>query len=497
MAWADVSGKPPTFTPDVSAIADGSLTIAKTSGLQTALDSKALLNGPLRVACVGTSITNQSSTLVTDNLPRITDLTNGHAGWLEHLSNHRVRLMRRNGTYETATDKTFGYAGAKVGGLTDGVANYGVYPLDNAIKSGAEILVVEGGTNDVPDGSAAAITAITAYWTKAVASGKKVIALNVPPTGGVITDANLMVNGNTYEISTPGNTTWTSYGAADNNTGTVFVKSGGTASGTGRALDKTVAAAATTKNTITTINAALPAIASSLGVTLIDIHTSAVLSSGLATTESLWDGTHPTPAYAHRIAKLIDAQLAASYANRPQEFIVPNDSSGLWISTNPSPHQGTAPTGYSLAWATAAWASVTDADGTTWQRCTLTQSQAAYTEDQVYIRTTSGFTAGDKVRFCVRIRPSTGATGYVDVREISALAVFSGGGTIYATAISGGTNTGTGKYDPMTGLFVSPEVTIPSGTTTIDARLGFANGAASACGFEFRQFGVFKVVSNP
>ena len=400
-------------------------------------------SGPLSVACVGTSITNQSSLLVTTANPRIHDLSNGHAGWLEHLSNHRVKLVRRNGVYESAIDKTFGYSGYKLPGLTDGSG--GVYPLDNAIACAPDVLVLEGGTNDVlVEGvdAATVVTRATAYWTKAVASGAKVIALNVLPVGSS--------NG------------------------------------------------ATKRDVVTTANASLVAVAASLGVTLIDTHSVAVKDgSGYATDETLWDGVHPTPAYAHRLAKLIDTQLAPIYAKRPQEVVVPNDASALWVSTNPSPHQGTAPTGYSLAWATAAWASVTDADGTTWQRCTLTQTQAAYTEDQLYIRTTTGFSAGDRVRFCVRIRPSTGATGYVDVREIDFVGVFSGGAAAQSVAISGGANLGTGKYDPITGLFVSPILTVPTGTTTIDARLGFLNGAASACGFEFRQFGIFKVIENP
>ena len=456
-------------------------------------------SGPLSVACVGTSITNQGTNLVTTANPRINDASNGHAGWLEHLSNHRVKLVRRNGVMESAVDKTFGYGGYKLPGLTNGSG--GVYPLDNAIASSPDVLVLEGGINDVIGDSVDSTTLIariTAFWTKARSTGLPVIALNCTPIGGQngIAAASL-VAGQTYEIYTPGNTTWTSVGAADNNTGTVFTATGA-GSGTGAAMRKSGVTEIAWKNTINTTNAALPAIATSLGVTLIDTHSVAVKDgNGFTTVETLWDGAHPTPAYAHRLAKLINTQLATYYSNRPPEVVVPNDSSGLWISTNPSPSQGTTPTGYSLAWATASWAAVTDADSTTWQRCTLTQTQAAYTEDQIYIRTTTGFSAGDRVRFCARIRPSTGATAYVDVRDIDFTGVFSGGGTHYAVAITGGTNMGTGKYDPITGLFVSPILTVPTGTTTIDARLGFLNGAASACGFEFRQFGIFKVIENP
>lgn len=395
--------------------------------------------GPLRVACVGTSITNQGSLLVTDTSPRIVDLTNGHVGWLEHLSNHRVRLARRNGAFESSTDKSFGYSGFQLPGLTDGTT--GVYPLDNAIASGAEVLVLEGGTNDVLTGltdASTTVTRVTNYWTKAVNSGKRVIALNILPVGS--------------------------------------------------------SSGATKRDVITTANASLVSVAASLGVTLIDSHSVATKDGdGYATTETLWDGVHPTPAYAHRLAKLIDAQLATFYANRPQEMMVPAAASSIWITTNNSPTGTSIPSGWAKSGTfTDTYSTRTDSDGTTWQRIRMVQGGSAHAYNELYIRATTGITAGDRVRFACRLRAVSGS---FTAREVE----ISGRSTAdYSTwrnfvAVTGGSNLGAGSYDPVSGLFVSPIYTIPASTVAVDAKLGFYNTDVTV---DIRQFGIFKVIEN-
>jgi len=403
--------------------------------------SPQLYRTPLTVACVGTSITHQGTVLTTDVNPRIHDLTNGHAGWLEPLSNHRVRLARRNGVFEAYTDKTFGYPGYQLPGLTDG--STGVYPLDNAIASGAEVLVLEGGTNDVNTGltdTSTTVSRVTSYWTKAVNSGKQVIALNILPIGS--------------------------------------------------------ASGATKRDIITNANAQLVSVAASLGVTLIDSHSVATKDgNGYATDETLWDGIHPTPAYAHRLAKLIDTQLATYYADRPQSMIVPSAASSIWITQSNSPSQATIPTGWAKSGTfTDTYTAVTDADGTTWQRVKMVQGGAAKSVNSLYIRATSGFSAGDRVRFAVRMREVSGAT--FDANEFYAYGRTTANYSAwqYAYALSGGTNLGTGDYDPITGLFISPVLTVPSGTVAIDAAILF--NPNTEVSVDVRQFGVFKVVEN-
>lgn len=470
----------------------GTAALSNTGAFATSAQGLAAIGTPLRVACVGTSITEQGSLLVTDSNPRIIDAGNGHAGWLEHLSNHRARLVRRNGVAETATDKTFGYSGYGLVGLTDGAS--AVFPLDNAIASDAEVLVLEGGTNDISGGVQATIVSrITNYWTKAVASGKRVIALNVLPYGGQATSAGSMVNGETYEIYTPGTTTWTSFGAADNNTGTVFVKSGGTATGTGLALSKSSATANTNKNLITAVNADIVAVAASLGVTLIDTHSVATLSSGFATTESTWDGIHPTPAYAHRLAKLIDTQLATFYANRPQEMIVPAAGSGVWITSSNSPSGASIPSGWAKSGTfTDTYTAVSDTTGT-WQRIRMLQTGTAHSVNALYVRATTGFSAGERVRYACRIRPTSGATFTSRSIELWGRSTTDYSTWRYFDGIRAGSNLGTGDFDPVTGLYISPVFTIPASTVALDAYIQSYNTDVT---FEVRQFGIFKVVEN-
>jgi len=431
---------------------------------------RADLTNPLRVALVGTSITAQSSAIDTTHQPRIHDTGAGYGAWLEHISGHRVRLVRNYGTAESASQKTFGYSGYQLPGLTDGAS--GVYPLDNALNSGAEMLVLEGGINDIITGGVSAatlITRLTSYWTKAVSTGLPVIAFNCTPYGGGATAAASMTNGNTYEIYSAGTTTWTSFGAADNNVGTVFVKSGSAGTGTGVALDKSSATATTRRDNIATANASLSAIATSLGVTLIDTHALATMSGGFATTESLWDGIHPTPAYAHRLAVAINTQIASSYAARPPATIVPPSSSAIWVTTNNSPSQATIPTGWAKGGSafTDTWSAQTDADGTTWQRVRVVPS-VANTAGSIYIRATTGLKQGERVRFACRLRPVSGTH---TLRDITILGRVSGSNASFVNfrAISQGSNLGTGNFNPITGLFISPEFTVPPFVTSLNA----------------------------
>jgi lysophospholipase L1-like esterase len=381
-----------------------------------------------------------------------------------------VRLVRNYGTAESTSQKTFGYSGYQLPGLTDGAS--GVYPLDNALNSGAEMLVLEGGINDIITGGvsdATLVTRFTSYWTKAVSTGLPVIAFNCTPYGGGATAAASMTNGNTYEIYTAGTTTWTSFGAADNNIGTVFVKSGSAGTGTGFALDKSSVTATTRKDNIATANASLAVIATSLGVTLIDTHALATMSGGFATTESLWDGIHPTPAYAHRLAVAINTQITSSYAARPPATIVPPSSSAVWVTTNNSPSQATIPTGWAKAGSAFAdtWSAQTDADGTTWQRIRVVPS-VANTAGSIYIRGNTGLKEGERVRFACRLRPVSGTH---TLRDITILGRVSGSNASFVNfrAISQGSNLGTGNFNPITGLFISPEFTVPPFVTSLNA----------------------------
>jgi len=457
------------------------------------------LSRPLSVACVGTSITQQSSILATDINPRIHDRTNGHAGWLEHLTNHKIRLVRRTGVFESYTDKTFGYPGFGITGLTTGSG--GVYPLDNAIASGAEVLVLEGGTNDVTGGetSASIITKITAYWTKAVNSGARVIALNIPPMGSSIINS-------------------------------------------------------TKRDVLITVNAALPALAASLGVTLVDAYAAATIDgSGYATTESAFDAIHPTPAYAQRIAALIASPLNTWAANRPPEIIVPNAQGGLttagsfsvglkyviasigttnfvsvgsgantvgveftatgvgtgtgtayvanavWITAQPNPSQNTKPNAWVASGTfTPTYTAVTDADGTLWQRVRMLQSGTANSIMKFSVNPTTGFLAGDRVRFSCRIRPvSGGAFDALEVGFYGAAYDTTAPNTKYYRAITGGANLGTGNYNAITGLFVSPIFTIGATMIPSPGLYAVIEIYGNDVEFDIRDYGIFKVIENP
>ena len=531
-----------TGTPTLNGTPIGTAATTASTAYATAAQGRVAFTAPLRIACVGTSITAAGSTFDTTANPRIHDVTNGYSSWLEHLSDHRVKLTRRYGNNGAGADKSFGMSGWQLTGIIDGAL--GIFPTDDAIASGPEVMVMEGGTNDISGGDRATIVSkITSYWTKAVSAGKKVIALNVLPQGGQALNSTVLVNGDTYEIYVPGNTVWTSFGAANSNTGTVFVKSGSAATGTGIAISKSSATAFANRDLIANVNSDLVGVASSLGVTLIDTHAADLLTktNGFASVEAIADSVHPTPAYAHRLAVKINEQLAPMYAYRPMEMMVPNgyrntvtagsfvtgqsykivtagspslgtagtvftaasagtgtgtalETSPLWITPSNSPSQSTIPAGWANygTGMTATYSATSD----NWQRVRLLLTGTPLGDNNITIRVTTGFTAGDRVRFSCRIRPVAAATFSCWEFAATGRTTADYSSWTYFRAISGGSNLGTGDYDPITGWFISPVYTIPAGHVGMDAIISFYNTDVT---FDITQFGIYKmpVIENP
>ena len=446
LSWESISGKPSTFAPSshshpASEILDSTtagralLTASTTKAQRTAISVQ--YHPYIRtVCCVGTSITDQGNGVATTaGGIREIDYSNGHSGWLRHLLNSSVTYPIK--FHRGATNYNHGWPGWKLPGITNGANGY--TPADDALKTNADIYILEGGTNDIilDDLTSAAdvITNITNYWDKFINAGREVIAFNVLPVG----------------------------------------------SGDG----------ATKRDKVTTVNAALPAAAAARGITLLDTHSVATKDgSGYATTETLHDGHHPTPAYAHRLAKLAAAPLSSRVGN---SCPIPHDSSAAWVTQSNSPSQATTPTGWvlSVVSGTATYSAVTDAgSGPTWQRVTLHNTGTAYSNIGFYCQATSGFAAGDICRLTANIRA---ASGTFDVRDWTFFVNCYAGGNIATFAMGTGGNVGTGLFDPVTGVFTSPPFVIPASTTAVTWNLIlYANDAT----FDVRNIGVFKQLTN-
>ena len=386
------------------------------------------------VCCVGTSITDGGTSRAAD-ADRAGERVNyggGYAsGWLPHLLNNRVQSAPRKNAW--ATDRDHGYSGITVHGLvvgrneSEGWIPEGLIPVADACATDADIYVLEGGTNDLGLPATKVISRIEAYWEYFRSRGKEVIALNLPPYGS----------------------------------------GGGVAA----------------RDRVNEVNAALPGLAQAMGVTLIDIHSLVSLDpNGLATTESIWDIAHPTAAYAHRIARAIATVIEPRTRVNPEPRI-PVLGSASWLTPNPYPSQSTRPAGWVIVGCDAKWASVTDADGTTWQR--LTMNNADYGSCWLYGTTATGFKEGDTVRMCARIRHA--AEGF-DCRNIRIACLFYGPSVVITETLGSG-SPGTGVMDPVTGFFVSDEITVPAGTTEVRWEIfHFANSAT----IDLREIGVFK-----
>ncbi len=389
------------------------------------------------ICCVGTSITFAGNALVTTaGGAREYDSTMAHSGWLRHLLGGNAIYPLRSDRGETVHNH--GWSGWNLSGNgTQGGIVYGASgftPADDALKTDADLYVLEGGTNDVNNSFTTAniIANITAYWTKFRAAGRDVIAINIPPLGS--------------------------------------------ASGT------------TKRDAITTVNAALPAIATSLGVTLVDIYALSTRDgSGYATSQTLWDGVHPTVAYAHKIAAAIAAVIPADKI--PDLNLIPKAGSAQWVTSDSNPSGASKPGSWTKSGTsfTDTYSAVTDADGsTTWQRITFARSGGtAYSTLGYYNQATTGFQAGDVMRLSGRIRA---ATGTFAVRDFALYVNCYANGNITTVAIQGSGSSS--DMDPITGTFISPPFTVPVGTTAITWNL---NIFCDNITFDIRDIGVFKV----
>lgn len=355
-----------------------------------------------------------------------------HPGWLPHLLNHRITLAARANAWRV--DRDHGYSGMTLLGLVVGRNESetwipdGLIPVADACATNADVFVLEGGTNDLGLPATTVISRINAYWTYFRSRGKEVIALNVLPVG--------IVKGGTL-----------------------------------------------IRDRVNAINAALPAIADSLGVKLIDVHSLANFDSeGFPTTESIWDGLHPSTSYAHKIAKAIAAEIEPRTLEN-SEPLIPPAGSARWLTPNPFPSQASQPLGWVRAGGSSAWSAQTDADGTLWQRISMTH--AGDESSWLYGGTTQGFVPGDTVRLCARLRQV--AAG-LECQSIRMACVFYGPSVVITDAIQTG-NPGTGVLDPVSGLFVSDEIVIPAGTNEVRWEIFHRANRATV---DLRQVGIFK-----
>ena len=113
------------------------------------------------------------------------------------------------------------------------------YPLNTVVSTGGAYY---RSVQMVPEGTA---ISNTDYWSVFVPTLLSLVDMQVPPAatslvsvavlGYVTVPADQLVAGRTYEISVPGNTTWTAVGAPNNQVGTTFVATG-RSSGSGSAI---------------------------------------------------------------------------------------------------------------------------------------------------------------------------------------------------------------------------------------------------------------------
>jgi hypothetical protein len=342
-------------------------------------------------------------------------------------------------------DMDHGYSGWTLRQLIDGQTWSGgpgfIRPMDDAYAANADGYVLEGGTNDIiGQTSATIISQITEYWTWFRSRNKPVIALDVLPLGTA------------YALP------WTN----------------------------------AHRDKVMEVNAALPAIAASLGVTLVPTHPLVVKDgNGFVSTDYLWDGVHPSGKFALAISQAIAAVLQPHTVNLP-ESLIPSHTSALWLNSVSFTPGATRPAPWSHglgAGVSAAYSAQTDGDGTKWQRVALSGG-SGYPGSQISIYLGSGFTVGTTIRGSMRIR---GVSAGWDARSLRVNIDCWNGAASYSYAIQPNNN-GTGVYDPVTGLFTTPDFLVPAGTTQIQMICYLEANAAT---FDVRQFGMYRLPITP
>jgi lysophospholipase L1-like esterase len=178
---ANLTAGPVRSTAGTSSIADGALSIAKTSGLQAALDLKQPRTQIKRLAVVGDSITNYTSTAIgtfpTSN--GINQRAFGYGDSIQICANHSLELVRDAGLLGSASggqDLDFGHSGQGTAVIRSGV-------LADALATDADAIFIMAGTNDTAGASTAAeiMTLIEGCWTDIIAAGKIPIAATIIP----------------------------------------------------------------------------------------------------------------------------------------------------------------------------------------------------------------------------------------------------------------------------------------------------------------------------
>lgn len=304
---------------------------------------------PWRTICtVGTSITDGASNRLdgSDGAgARLRFMPSFPPAYLRPMLGQKISLSLRDNSW--AVDSDHGYSGATLLGLLKGseASSYiaeGLIPVRDAINTGADAFILEGGTNDRTLPPATILARMHDYWNYFRSRDKPVVAMNILPVG-------------------PAN-------------GPVI------------------------RDTIAQVNAALPALAAKLGVILIDTYSLAEIDDqGYATPTSSRDGIHPQAAYAAAIAKAL-ADRIRPHTVQNTAFPIPPTGDERWLTPNQNPSQNSQPSGWTYASPGTEFTAVTDTDGTRWQRVALNNSL------WLYGHLSTGFSPGEKVRMTAKIR---------------------------------------------------------------------------------------------
>lgn len=455
----NLTSGPVRSTAGESSIADNALTIAKTSGLQAALDGKATaaqglkadraFTGHANFIAVGDSITDRMSVPRTAWTGGTMEMDcSGYGAALEVLSGQRLRSIGKTTTWKT--DRDHGYSGLLASEFITGVGYLGaVIPVNefDENSASADVVICHIGTNDIGASNALVIARVQAVWTRLVASGKPVIGTDILQRS----------------------TAWAGWGT-------------------------------TQRDSVNAVNAALRASWRSYGLIsyrqwddLIDKDTNGYAAS----TEFPNDGLHPTQRVGFKLGKdLWDFLKPFTVGLKPN---IPHYGSSRWVTLNPGV-TGSVASGASFlatSWSTQLGGSegtdwtaskVTDANGVIWQRMTRITA-TALEQVGLYTRITSALPAtGTVCRAVAQIRIPAGQSINsiaLQVQQVGAGTAWQdmfshGGGTALVSHLSDG-------FDEAT--FLSEPFQIQSGVSQLWVQISLKNTASATV--DFRQAGIF------
>ena len=281
------------------------------------------------VVLLGTSITNANSDSTGLGAGYVSTRSAGFGAVAQTVLEHRFALAARSNAYTAANgapDIDHGYSGATLANLlSGGISGYAsIVPVNDAIATGADAVIIEAGANDTALGAAAMAAGIMALVDAVAQHFKLVVLCNVLPRGA--------------------------------------------------------AAGATVRDAIRDCNVLLAAaVVGRRNVILFDAWAAIPKDGGgYALADFIHDGTHPSAAGGILIGKAL-ANVIRPYC-RADAYVVPSAASGLrltanWLETG----SASLPSGWgqSVSGSSRSYQAITDADGTKWQRFLGTPANAS------------------------------------------------------------------------------------------------------------------------